>query len=73
MEQISINQFSSKHMSYDQLMVALGKGRKVDISKISKILEEQKIAHNSKGQPVQPEDIDSFEKRQLRARKKVLE
>jgi hypothetical protein len=44
-------------------MVALGKGRKVDISKISKILEEQKIAHNSKGKTGQPEDIDSFEKR----------
>lgn len=40
MDQISVNQFSSKHMSYDQLMVSLGKGRKVDISKISKILEE---------------------------------
>jgi hypothetical protein len=54
-------------------MVALGKGRKVDISKISKILEEQKIAHGSKGETGKPEDIDSFEKRQLRARKKVLE
>ena len=60
-------------MSYDLLMVALGKGRKVDISKISKILEEQKIAHGSKGETGKPEDIDSFEKRQLRARKKVLE
>lgn len=33
MDQVSINQVSSKHMTYNQMMIALGKGRKVDIAK----------------------------------------
>lgn len=34
LDQLSINEVSSKHMTYEQLMIALGKGRKVDISRI---------------------------------------
>lgn len=34
LDQLSVNEVSSKHMTYEQLMIALGKGRKVDISRI---------------------------------------
>jgi hypothetical protein len=41
MDQVSINQVSSKHMTYNQMMIALGKGRKVDIAK--KLDEQQRL------------------------------
>lgn len=32
LDQLSINPISSKHMRYSQIMIALGKGKKVDIA-----------------------------------------
>lgn len=42
MDQLSVNNLSSKHMTMNQLLIAMGRGHKVDIGKISKILESQK-------------------------------
>ena len=39
MDQLSVNNLSSKHMNMNQLLTAMGRGHKVDIGKISKILE----------------------------------
>lgn len=86
MGQYSVNQLSSKHMAYNQLMVASGKGRKVDIGKIIKLLLDQKVGGQKKAMPEksnddlkasgaelsEPEDIDALEARQQRAKKKVL-
>ena len=30
LDQLSVNNLSSKHMDYNQMMLALGKGRKID-------------------------------------------
>ena len=42
LDQLSINQISSKHMDYNQMMIALGNGRKVDIGDHFKKLAELK-------------------------------
>ena len=73
-------------MGYNQLMIANGKGKKVDIGKIIKVLTDQKVDRVEKAKPKnvddldatpaelsEPEDIATFERRQLHARKKVQE
>lgn len=42
LDQLSVNQIASKHMDYNKLMIALGKGRKVDIGDHFKRLNELK-------------------------------
>lgn len=48
LDQLSINQISAKHMDYNQMMIALGKGRKVDIGDHFKKLNELKHASANK-------------------------
>ena len=64
-------------MAYNQLMVASGKGRKVDIGRIIKLLLDQKVGGAQKKPPPksndepkasaaeqsEPEDIDALEAR----------
>ena len=70
MGQFSVNEMSSKHMGYNNLLTASGKGRKVDIGKILTILADQKNVNpkEKKGQnknmsDQSDEDIDAFDKR----------
>lgn len=62
MDQLSINNLSSKHMGINQLLIAMGRGEKVERGKISKILEGQKNAQSRKVKNGKLEDIDSFER-----------
>mmetsp|Transcript_22925 Transcript_22925/g.35310 ORF Transcript_22925/g.35310 Transcript_22925/m.35310 type:complete len:83 (-) Transcript_22925:573-821(-) len=66
MDQPSVNQISSKHMTYRDILTALGKTRKVIIEKI---LTEKKLSPAEK----EKEGPDLFEKQQQsRSRKKQL-
>jgi len=47
LDQMSINNLSSKHMDYNQMMISLGHGRKVDIGNHFKKLNELKQNANN--------------------------
>lgn len=75
MDQLSINQIGSKHMDYNQIMIAHGKGRKVDIGNMFKKLNDLK-KNNAQGKEIQTailEHRSQMESNQNKMRKKASE
>jgi hypothetical protein len=51
MDQLSINNLSSKHMTYTEMMVALGKGTKVDTAEYLEDLRNGKSRNERRRGP----------------------
>ena len=68
MDQLSVNQISAKHMNYNQMMLALGKGKRVDIDNYFKKLNDQKNERKKDG--LEDNVFNKLDKSKLRKKAK---